>query len=104
MPAFCPQDPGGPVSQDEALRLLKTMRQHFSDVTYEHQIIRDDAPSDRLRTFDHASGATQAISWAIDLVKRLTIDPQRSRDALIKSAELLEQQAKDLRRRASFSP
>lgn len=100
MPVFCPQDPGGPVSQAEALRLLKVMRQHFCDVTYEHQAIRQDAGPDRLRTFDHASGATQAITWAMDLVKRLTIDPQQSREALLKSAELLEQQAQELRRRA----
>jgi hypothetical protein len=42
MPAFCPQDPGGPVSQTEALRLLKVMHQHFCDVTYEHQVIREE--------------------------------------------------------------
>jgi hypothetical protein len=100
MPAFCPKDHGGPVSQEEALCLLKTMEKYFLEEISSRQIIPTKDSTDRLRAFDYASGAQQAISWARNLVNRLAINPQRSRDALAASAELLEQQAQELRRRA----
>jgi len=100
MPVFCIDDPQGPLSQAEALELLKKMHTKFMEELAETQVLGPDDSAlelDRRRRFEFACGAEQALEWAIDLVERLTLDPEMSRTALLKTAELLEYRAAQLR-------
>lgn len=101
LPPYCPEDPDGAVSQEEALRLIKIMRDRFAEESSRH----------RKDQFKHKGGlpealesrawnAFQAMDWVHDLVTRVVIDPKQTREALVKTAEFLEMEARHLRDRA----
>lgn len=96
-PVYCPEDPGGPLSPAEAVKLVELMRQRANELIAANQGVGRGSYS----TFYHAGGQEQALAFALDLLGRLTPDPAQVREALSTAAEALEQQAAALRRRAS---
>jgi hypothetical protein len=95
-PVYCPEDPGGPLSPAEAIKLVELMRQRANELIAANQEVGRGSDS----TFHHAGGQEQALAFALDLLGRLTPDPSQVRAAFTAAAEALEQQAADLRRRA----
>ena len=98
IPPYCPEDKGGSLSQSEALELLHVMQQRFDEEVYNNQATEGDNA-----TFHHADGASQALLWCIELLERIEIDPQHSRNAMLESAKKLESMATALRNRAGDS-
>ena len=97
IPSYCPEDNNGPVSREEALRLVRLMEQRELKVLAKNQIC---GPVQNLSDFDYANGSTNALSWCYDLIERITPDPESNRNSLLESAAFLERQAQELRRRA----
>lgn len=99
---FCEEDSGGPLSKEEALRLLHLMQQRACDQIGENQVINDRDPKERERrlNFEFSCGMEQALSWAEDVMRRVVLDPTTSIAALKSSAEELERTAAQLRRLA----
>lgn len=105
MPPYCEEDPHGPVSQAEALRLIKIMRERFAEEGSKHrkeQFKYKGGLPEALES--RAWNAQQAMDWVYGLVKRVVVDPEQSRKALLKTAELLEREALNLRYRAKEIP
>ena len=66
LPPYCPEDPGGPLSQADALKLLRLMQQRFAEQVYENQTVKGDS-----LTFQHASGSSEALLWCVELLERV---------------------------------
>lgn len=101
---FCQEDSGGPLSKDEALRLIHLMYQRALEDLSENQVLNERDPKhvqmERRSIFDMYSGMEQALCWAEDVLKRVVLDPTTSLEALKSSAEELERTAANLRRLA----
>lgn len=104
VPIYCEDDSGGPLSKEEALRLLHLMEQRSLEKIGETQAISHKDPKaterERRSTFDYSTGEAQALWWAKDLLSRVVLDPSTSRQALNSSADELERAAGHLRRLA----
>jgi len=72
LPPFCPEDTNGPVSKQEMVRLLKLTRDRFETICEKYPLSLET--KDGLRIWDHASGAADALTWCLDLLKRLEVE------------------------------
>jgi len=98
--AYCAEDSGGPLSKEDALKLLRGMIQHWlkEGDKYSSSFPRDPIKAAEVRAkFDYACGHEQALSWAVDVVSRTVLAPETSKTALVESAEHLERIAQNLR-------
>jgi len=70
LPAYCEDDQGGPVSKEEALALVRKMQHRYGQILFD---TAQEAANggDVLRTYDHASGNSDALSWCADLIERI---------------------------------
>lgn len=98
---FCEEDSGGPLSKEEALRLLHLMYQRALERAGENQSINNrdskQVQAERLSAFQHACGMEQGLGWAEDVLRRVVLDPSTSITALKSTAEELERTARQLR-------
>src|SRR5579872_1193934 len=83
VPVYCPEDPGGPLSQKEALGLVELQRQRAMEYGTDSAMME------------------QALRFAADLIERLVPDPRNARRALEEAADRIEQTAAELRSRAA---
>lgn len=101
IPVYCDFDPGGPLSKDDALNLLKRMQQQAFNREGENMVIRKDGKDEeRTRSFHYASGQEQALRWAIEVVERITGDAAGDRKTIEQVADDLERTVEHLRRLA----
>lgn len=97
LPVYCPEDPGGPLSLDDAIELVELMRRRACELITNSQEVGRGSHT----TFHYAGGQEHALVFALNLLRRLTIDPSQARAALDSAAEVLERQAAELRERAA---
>jgi hypothetical protein len=100
---YCPEDPRGPVSQEQALQLLALMHDRAEARASENASIERHDPHakqiKRREEFDLACIEAQVLQWASELVKRIVLDPRFAREAYEEAAQELERQAQQIRYR-----